>query len=87
MSSVHLLWLVTVTLFASIPLTLSAWALLDAANRPGWAWALAGRKQVAWMAAIMFGVLIVVGGLGISLWYLLKVRPVIAAAERGDIRA
>ena len=48
------------------PLGLSLWALLDAAHRPEWAWALAGRRRVVWIAAIMFGILTVVGGLLIS---------------------
>lgn len=71
--------------FAAIPLGISLWALLDAARRPRWAWALADRRQVVWMALIMFGVLSVVGGLAISGWYLVKVRPAIAAVEAGDI--
>ena len=41
---------------------LTIWALLDAARRPQWAWALAGRRQVVWMAAVMFGALTVIGG-------------------------
>lgn len=70
---------------AAIPLGVSLWALLDAARRPRWAWALAERRQVVWMAGIMFGVLSVVGGLLISGWYLLRVRPAVAAAEDGSI--
>jgi ABC-type Mn2+/Zn2+ transport system permease subunit len=61
------------------------WALLDAARRPQWAWSLAGRSQAGWMAAIMFGVLTVVGGLCISAWYLTRIRPLVAAAEEGDV--
>lgn len=70
---------------AAIPLAISLWALLDAARRPRWAWAFAGRRQVVWMAVIMFGVLTVVGGLAVSGWYLLKVRPRLAAIERGEL--
>lgn len=69
---------------AAIPLGVTLWALLDAARRPRWAWALAGRRQVVWMAAIMFGALSVVGGVLIPGWYLLKVRPAVAAAEAGE---
>ena len=69
---------------AAVPIGVSLWALLDAARRPRWAWALAGRRQVVWMAVIMFGVFSVVGGLVVSGWYLLKVRPEIASAEAGD---
>ncbi len=71
------------TLFAAIPLGLSLWALLDAARRPRWAWALTGRRQVVWMASILAGILFVVAGLLISGWYLVKVRPQIADAEDG----
>ena len=85
-SGTHLLWVVLVTLFAAIPLALSAWAFLDCASRPSWAWALSRHRQVAWLAAIMFGVLLVPLGLAVSLWYLLKVRPAVAAIEGGDVR-
>jgi hypothetical protein len=78
---------IVVTAFFAIPLAVSLWALLDVARRPQWAWALAGRRQVAWMAGIMVGVLTVAGGLALSLWYLVKVRPLIAAAEDGDLDA
>lgn len=72
-----------VACLAAIPLGISLWALLDAARRPRWAWALAGRRQVVWMAVIMFGILSVVGGLLISGYYLWRVRPSITAAESG----
>jgi hypothetical protein len=69
--------------FFAAPLAISMWALLDAARRPQWAWALAERRQVVWMALILAGVLTVVGGLLVSLWYLLKIRPLVAASEEG----
>ena len=71
--------------FAAIPLSLTVWALLDAAKRPQWAWALAGRRQVVWMAGIMFSALTVLGGVIVSTWYLTKVRHEIAAAEDGRV--
>ena len=70
---------------ACIPLALSVWALLDAARRPGWAWALCNRNQAMWIAIVLFGMLTVIGGIIASTYYLLKVRPVIAAAEDGDL--
>jgi hypothetical protein len=76
-------WATATIIFFSIPLALSVWALLDCARRPAWAWALAGRSQLVWMATILCGVLCVIPGMVISLWYLLKVRPDIAAAEGG----
>ena len=74
---------IAVTAFFSIPLGLSVWALLDCAKRPQWAWALAGRRQVVWLAVILFGVISVVPGLVVSLLYLVRIRPVIARAEAG----
>ena len=50
------------------------------------AWSFAGRSQVAWLGAIAFGVLFLIFGLMISLWYLVRVRPVIAAVEAGNFR-
>jgi hypothetical protein len=69
--------------FAAIPLSLTVWALLDAARRPQWAWALSGRRQVVWMAGIMFAALTDLGGMIVSSWYLAKVRHEVAAAEEG----
>jgi hypothetical protein len=76
---------IAVTALFSLPLALSMWALLDCARRPRWAWALAGRSQQWWMVAILCGFLILIGGVAISGWYLLRVRPVIAAAEGGQL--
>ena len=70
---------------AAIPLALSVWALLDAARRPQWAWALAERRQVVWMAAIMLGTLTVIGGMLLCAYYLTRVRHEVAAAEDGRI--
>ena len=71
----------------SVPLVLTGWALLDTAHRPEWVWALAGRRRVAWLAAILFGALVVPVGLVVSSLYLLRVRPELADAEAGDLEA
>jgi len=81
----RLAWVTVVTILACGPLGLSLWAFLDAARRPQWAWALSRHRQVVWMVAIPFGVFTVIGGLLISSWYLLVVRPGVAAVERGEI--
>ena len=73
--------------FVCIPLGISIWALLDAAHRPEWAWALAGRRRVVWIAMILFGVLSVIGGLIISAWYLVGIRPRVRDAENGNLSA
>jgi hypothetical protein len=75
------------TAFFLIPLAVTAWAFLDAARRPSWAWSLADRSQVAWMVATALGVLTVVGGLILSGYYLTVIRPEVAAAENGELRA
>ena len=82
----RLVWAVLVTSFFCLPLAISLWAFLDAARRPQWAWALSPARQVVWMVAIPLGVLTVVGGLLISLWYLLRIRPLVAATERGELQ-
>ncbi|MBN2624334.1 MAG: DUF2516 family protein [Acidimicrobiales bacterium] len=74
-----------VVLVCAIPLALTAWALLDAARRPEWAWALAGRRRVVWLAAILFGAMVLVVGLVVAGVYLTRVRPELAAVETGRL--
>jgi hypothetical protein len=76
---------IAVTAVLCIPIAISVWALLDCVRHPQWAWALAGRRQVVWLTAILFGLLCVGLGLLISVWYLARIRPIITAAERGSI--
>jgi hypothetical protein len=73
------------TLLAAMPLALSMWALLDAARRPEWAFALANRNRTAWVAATGMGILFCLPGVLVSIWYLVRVRPGVAAAESGRI--
>jgi hypothetical protein len=73
------------TVLFAVPLAVTLWALLDVAHRPQWAWALSGHRQVVWLVLVIAGGCSVVGGLAVSGWYLLKVRPRIAAAEDGRI--
>jgi hypothetical protein len=74
-----------VLLVCSVPLALSGWAMLDTAHRPEWVWALTGRRRVAWLAAILFGAVVVPVGLVVSLVYLVRVRPELADAETGRL--
>lgn len=82
----RIVWAIVTTAFFLVPLVVTAWAFLDAARRPKWAWSLAGRSQVAWMAATALGVFTLVGGLVVSAWYLAVIRPEVAAAEEGRLR-
>jgi len=76
---------IVTTAFFLIPIGITAWAFLDAARRPSWAWSLAGRSQVAWMVATALGVFTVIGGLLISGYYLTVIRHHIADAEDGRV--
>jgi hypothetical protein len=78
-----LTWALVLTCLAAVPLGLTIWALLDAARRPEWAWALTSRRRVVWMVVIMFSALTVVGGMAMSVWYLTRVRPHLASVESG----
>lgn len=83
MDLVAIAWALVLATFAAIPLGLTLWALLDAARRPEWAWALSGRRRVVWIAAIAFSALTVIGGMLVSSWYLSRVRHEVGAAEDG----
>jgi hypothetical protein len=81
----RLLWEVVLVSLSAIPLGISVWALLDIARRPAWAWGLAGRNRVLWLTLVLLGTCSVIGGILVSGWYLLRVRPVVAAAEGGRV--
>ena len=85
MSAGRLLETVGAIILTSIPLGISVWAFLDAAHRPEWPWALAGRRRMVWMPAILCGTMTVLGGLLISGYYLLVVRRELVWAESGRI--
>ena len=82
---IDLLVAVGLIVVLALPLALSVYALLDAARRPGWVWALAGRMQAGWIAAILFGTIAVPLGLAVSTVYLVRIRPELVAAEEGRI--
>jgi hypothetical protein len=77
--------LVVLALLAA-PLALSVAALLDAARRPEWVWALAGRARLLWMVAVLFGIVVLPVGVAVSGWYLLRIRPELRDAESGNLR-
>lgn len=66
-------------------MALSTWALLDAARRPEWAFAWVGRNRVTWVAACAVGMLFCGPGVLVSSFYLLRVRPQVAAVEAGRL--
>ena len=82
---IELLVTIVVMVVVLIPIGLVVAALLDAAHRPDWVWALAGRNKPGWMAAIVVGGLFVVPGLVVALAYGLRVRPHLQAIEGGRL--
>ncbi len=83
----EILWNLLLLCLLSTPLALSVWAILDVANRPGWAWALAQRSRLLWMIVLVLGICVTPVGLVLSGIYLLRVRPIIADAESGIFEA
>ena len=81
-----LLLTVGAIILVALPLAWSVLALLDAARRPEWVWALAGRARVIWMIVILLGVAILPMGIVVSTWYLLRIRPELRDAEEGRLR-
>ncbi len=82
---IELLLTIVVTVVVLIPIGLVIAALLDAANRPDWVWALAGRNKPGWMAAIIVSGVFVLPGLVVALVYGLRVRPHLRDIERGRL--
>ncbi|MEM8902845.1 MAG: hypothetical protein AAGA17_12995 [Actinomycetota bacterium] len=74
-----------VTVVVLVPIGLVVAALLDAASRPDWVWALAGHNKPGWMAAIIVGGLFVLPGLIVALVYGLRIRPHLRAIEGGRL--
>ncbi|MEM9034461.1 MAG: hypothetical protein AAGA99_10920 [Actinomycetota bacterium] len=74
-----------VSIVVLIPVAIVVAALLDAASRPDWVWALAGRTKPMWMGVIIVSGLFVVPGLVVAAIYGTKVRPQLQAIERGDL--
>lgn len=70
---------------SSIPMVFVMVAFLHAARVPQWVWAFSSRTQVVWMAMLLVGVAVVPVGVGLAIWYFVKIRPVLIAIERGDV--
>ena len=70
---------------AALPHAHNQWAVLDAANRPEWAFAFVNRSRTTWVAACAIGILFCGPGVIVALWYLLRVRPQVAGVEAGRL--
>lgn len=80
-----MLWAVVSVLVASVPLAVTAGAMLDAARRPEWAFSFVGKSRTLWVTLNGVGVLFCGLGVVVALWYWLKVRPAVAAVEAGRL--
>jgi hypothetical protein len=81
-----LLWAAASVIVLALPLILTAVAFIDAARRPEWAWALAGRRRVMWMALLVAGGATVIAAPLFAAAYFLIARRDVAAAEKGRLR-
>jgi hypothetical protein len=56
-------------------------AVVDGANRPAWAYQQAGFEKVLWVTLAAIGIVLSWIGVAGAIWYLLSVRPKVAAAQ------
>lgn len=67
-------------------LALVVWGIVDAANRPEYAWTAAGQNKTLWIALQAGGLLLTgVGGPLMSIIYLASIRPKVRASEVGGV--
>ncbi len=70
---------------AGLPVAFVGLMFLHAAKAPKWAWAMSGRTQIVWLATLIFGAGLIPLGVPAALYYIVKIRPVLDAIERGDL--
>lgn len=64
-----------------IPFGIVVWGVVDAASHPRSQWDQVGQSKVLWIVLQVGGVvLMLVVGLALSIWYLIRVRPQLKAA-------
>lgn len=80
-------WLAAIgsVLLLAAPFIMVGLAFIDAARRPEWAWALAGRRRVMWMAMLIAGGATVIAAPFFALAYFFTARRDVAAAEEGRL--
>lgn len=82
-----LLWTALLIAIGLIPLLPVVLMFLHAARTPAWVWAFTSHTQVVWVASLLGGIVVVPVGLVLAGWYFFKVRPALAAVERGELPA
>jgi hypothetical protein len=79
----ELLWAVVTATFFALPAIVSLVTLLDAARRPAWVWAFAGRNRAYWIGAAGLGILFCAAGAVVAVLWWGRVRPQLGAIEAG----
>lgn len=79
------MWMAVLIAVAAIPVVICALAFLHAARAPKWVWALSGKTQIWWLAGLLMGIGVPVLGLPASIYYFIKIRPVLERIESGDL--
>jgi hypothetical protein len=67
--------------FLLIGPVISIIAVIDSANRPGWAFQQAGFEKVLWVTLAALGIVFTWFGVIGAIWYLASVRPKVAVAQ------
>ena len=70
---------------ALLPFAFVGGTFLHAAKRPQWVWMLSGRTQIVWIATLLIGNLVLPIGVPVAVYYLIRIRPELVAAEEGDM--
>ena len=69
-------------LFGLFCLAVTLWGIIDAANRPDYAWTAAEQNKTLWVALQGFGLLFAgLGGLLMAVVYLAVIRPKVKSGE------
>lgn len=76
---------IVVVALAGLPIAFVGLTFLHAARVPQWAWALTSRRQILWLATLLLGVGLLPVGIPAAIYYLRKVRPIVVAAENGNL--
>lgn len=67
--------------FVLVGPVISIIAVIDSANRPGWAYQQAGYEKVLWVTLSALGIVFLWFGMIGAIWYLASVRPKVASAQ------
>jgi len=85
MGADDVLWAVVLAVWFALPAIVSLLTLLDAARRPAWVWAFAGRDRAYWIGMAGLGVMFCVVGVVVAVLWWGKVRRQLGDIEAGRL--